>query len=96
MGALAAELPPSVPVLTLATAAEVALRERGYTIIGRGTSADVVELAAEAASTGAVPRVLVRVTATPGGSLIVIKSGLLGDETISRVILEAVLAKLGR
>lgn len=96
MGAIAAELPPSVPVLTLATAAEVVLRERGYTIIGRGTSADVVELAAEGASTGAVPRVLVRVANTPGGSLIVIKCGLLGDETTSRILLEAVLAKLGR
>lgn len=96
VGTLLAELPPEIPVQTAGSAAEQVLRNRGYTITSRGRTGDGVELIGEGPTIGSLPNVMIRITPSGGGALMAIKVGLIGEETVSRVLLEDVLRVLGR
>lgn len=82
-------------MLTVTAAAEVALRERGYSITHKATSSDTAALTAKGATVGAIAPLDVVITQTAAGTGIRVKQGAFGDEVGSRVILEAILAKLG-
>jgi hypothetical protein len=95
MGSLQVELPPRFDVLTVTAAAEVTLRERGYTITHKSANADRAAFYGRAATVGAIPQADVVVSQTAGGTGLSLKVGVFGDEVASRVLMEAILAKLG-
>lgn len=96
LGSLDAVLPPQVPMLTIAAAAEEALLARGYSIVSAEATADrcrVVGLGPQAAD---YERVIVAGSAAAAGPRVSVHVQPFGDEVASRVIMEALLARLGR
>lgn len=94
LGTLRCEVSPRVDVLTALAAAETALVGRGYTITKRTQTDDRAHLRAFQAGLGAAGGVQVEIANTPRGTGIVIGVEPLGDETTSRVLLEAIAVRL--
>lgn len=95
-GVLHAELPVNLDVLTVSAAAEVTLRERGYSITHRAGLADRAELLGSPGGGYSIPDVLVVVSNAAQGTGLAVKVMPLGDEVYARVLMESILNKLGR
>jgi hypothetical protein len=93
---LKTELPPEVSVEAVADAAEVTLIARGYTIERREVSGDRATVSAKQAGDGGWDRTVVRGRVTGAGTGLTVVIEPFGDEMISRAILDAILARLGR
>lgn len=95
LGTLEATLPPTVSVLAIGVAAENALRARGFTTTSRSASEDHFRMTARQAAAGMLDSVSVWVDTVPDGPGLRVRFEPLGDETRSRVLMEAILAELG-
>ncbi len=100
-GTLTARTGPEIDVLTLKAAAEQTLRARGYIITESFASADRMKIEASAPGEGGSgggrrDRTTIEAWHTPLGSKVTIESGVFGDETASKLILDEMLYRLGR
>lgn len=95
LGRLKAEVDPKVSILALSTAAEIALRERGYAIDSRSATQDRASVVAKRPLGPSWEQVQVFAYQTSSGSGLTIWVTPLGDEVTSRVIMESILTKLG-
>jgi hypothetical protein len=93
---LEAKLPPDVSPLTARAAAERTLRERGYVITDSYGTEDRFRIEAAGAGERRGERTAVEGWLIPGGSRLRVESGLFGDETAARSLLDGVLAAMGR
>lgn len=95
LGTLRADVDARIDVLTAASAAESALRARGYVMTGRSESGDWAYLRGRQARALAVDAVRIEIRHSPSGTRIAVSCEPFGDETTSRVLMEAILARLG-
>lgn len=93
---LAADLPPEVSVHAAAAAAQSALRGRGYIITRSEINSDSARIEARAHGDGTLEKTVIEASPRAGSMRIRVTSEPLGDETASRAILDAMLARLGR
>jgi hypothetical protein len=97
---LKTELPPEVAVESIAAAATVVLESRGYTIERSDVSSDRATVSAKMPGDGDLSRgfdrTTVRARVTGAGTGLTITVEPWGDEMISRALLDAILARLGR
>ena len=92
---LTADLPANVRVPSVAAAAELALRHRGYAVTISSKTEDFARIEGEAPQSGAFERVIVRARQTPGNTRVQIVAEPLGDQTLSRSLLDEMLSGLG-
>lgn len=93
---LTADLPPSVRVPAVVAAAQSAFRDRGYAIRSASATEDAGHVEAVPPDPGVLESMSMTVTLAGGGPRIKIVSQPLGDQTRSRIMLDAILARLGR
>jgi len=77
------------------SAADATLRRRGYSIKSGATTEDRGEVCGEPAASSDAASVRVNAFVVPGATRIGVKVGWLGDETLSRAIVDEVLQRLG-
>lgn len=97
---LSTELPDDVRVPAIIAAGEAALLSRGYSIVTRSATIDtgrVVGRRADGGLAGYVgfDRVIVSSKQSARGTRIWVVAEPLGDETLSRALLDAILVRLG-
>lgn len=92
---LTADLPPHIRVPSIAAAAEATLRHRGYGITTKASTEDYARVEGEGPRAGVLERVIVRARQTPGKTRVQIVAEPLGDQTLSRSVLDEILASLG-
>jgi hypothetical protein len=92
---LTADLPGNVRVPSVAAAAESALRHRGYSVTLASKTEDYARVEAEPPNAGLFERVIVRARQTPSKTRVEIVAEPLGDQTLSRSLLDEMLAGLG-
>ncbi len=96
-GALEAVLEEPVPVRSVMAAAEAALRDRGYTITLRRTTDEAGRIEAKAPSRELGRKWVVETRATGGGGTsLSVKPGGWDNEAGAEVLMDAILALLGR
>lgn len=100
-GTLTARTGREINVLTIKAAAEQTLRARGYIITESFASADRMKIEASGPGEGGSgggrrDRTTIEAWHTPAGSKLTIESGVFGDETASKLILDEMLYRLGR
>ncbi len=95
LGTLKAEISPQVSVVAATTAAEIALRQRGYTIESRVGTHDEGLVVARRARAALWESVRVSTYLTPSGTGLSVWVTPVGEEVTSRVVMEAILARLG-
>jgi hypothetical protein len=93
---LSTDLPPQVRVPSVAAAAEMALRHRGYAVTRSPTTEDYARIEGEAPNPGWCEKVVIRARQTPSRTRIEIIAEPLGDQTLSRAVLDEMLVALGR
>jgi hypothetical protein len=93
---LTADLPPSVRVPAVVAAAQSVFRDRGYAIRSVAATEDSGHVEAVPPDPGVLESMSVSVTLAGGGPRIKIISEPLGNQVRSRIILDAILARLGR
>lgn len=91
---LTSDLPPQVRVPSIAAAAEATLRHRGYSVTSTATE-DYMRVEGEAPNAGWGERVVIRARQTPGKTRVEITAQPLGDQVLSRAVLDELLASLG-
>lgn len=96
LGVLECELPDAVRVPAIMAAAEGALRGRGYSISSKASTDDRGRIYARAPRDSSVEGVSIEARVTSTGHRVSIHIDPLGDDTRSRVLLDDVLARLGR
>lgn len=90
---LAADLPAGVRVPAVIAAADAALRGRGYAVTQRTASMDRGCVIARRHGSGLLEEVVVEARLTGPGTLVKIKCCPIGDEAVSRAILDAMLIR---
>lgn len=95
-GTLSAGLPPDLPVLTAAAAAESALRARGYVVVRRTSTADLARLEGRRSGENSWDKAVITVRRSADGIAMDVKSEPWGNEPESRALLDAALARIGR
>ncbi len=96
LGTVQATLGPEVRVLTIAAAAERAVRARGLTVVRRNASEDSAVIEAEQRrGAGGYERVLVWVSTQAAGPGLAVRVEPFGDEPRARVVMEGILVELG-
>jgi hypothetical protein len=93
---LTAEIPGAVPVQAVSSAAQSALRARGYTITSASASGDYTRVTAATPRAGILDQLVVRGRLSSDATRIEVTVEPFGDETRSRAVLDAILASLGR
>jgi hypothetical protein len=97
---LKTELPPDVAVESIAAAATAVLEARGYTIERSDVSSDRATISAKMPGDGelsrGLDRTVVRSRITGAGTGLTVTVEPWGEEMISRALLDAILARLGR
>lgn len=94
-GTLEADLPQSVRVPAVLGAADAALRRRGYSVPSGAATEDRGEVRGEPSAQSDASSVRVNAWIVPGATRVGVKVGWVGDETLSRAILDEVLQRLG-
>lgn len=94
-GTLRTQLDPRIGVLAVLDAAEVELRARGYAIDDRTASDDTAGLTARQSAQDAWSNVRVSARHRAQGTELAVFAAPLGDEVTSRVLMEAIVARLG-
>ncbi len=94
-GDLDADLPMSCRVPAVIAAADATLRRRGYSVSSGATTEDRGEVRGEPAPQSDAPSVRIDAYVVPGATRISIKVGFLGNETLSRAILDEILQRFG-
>ncbi len=92
---LSTDLPPQVRVPSIAAAAEMALRHRGYSVTHTPTTEDYARIEGEAPKSGWCERIVIRARQTPSTTRVEVVAEPLGDQTLSRAVLDELLANLG-
>lgn len=92
---LTADLPGEIRVPSVAAAAELALRHRGYGVTRSQTTEDFVKIEGEGPQSGFCEKVVIRARQIPSKTRVEIVAEPLGDQTLSRSILDEMLAGLG-
>lgn len=92
---LTADLPRQVRVPSVAAAAEVALRHRGYAVTKAPTTEDFARVEGEPPKAGWGERVVVRARQTSAYTRVEVIAQPLGDQVLSRSLLDEMLANLG-
>lgn len=96
-GALEAQIPEPLPVRSAGAAAEATLRERGYMITSVRTTDDLVRVEARPPSREGGKRWVVESRATSDGqTLLSVECRPWGEDGASRVMMDAILQRLGR
>ena len=93
---LSADLTDGVSVRAAAAAGESALRSRGYVVTRSDTTSDHARIEAKSHGAGTFSKVVFEARAIGGGSRVSVTSEPFGNESVSRSLLDAVLARLGR
>lgn len=93
---LSADIDDGLTVRAAAAAAESALRARGYVITSSETTSDRARIEAKASGDGAFDKMVFDARGTATGTRISLTAEPFGDETRSRTVLDAMLARLGR
>jgi hypothetical protein len=93
---LEAELDRSVSTLTVQAAAEQTLRARGYVITGASRTAEMTRITAQTGGADSTDRIVVETWPKGRATGLSITCEPWGDEAQSRMVLDAVLARLGR
>ncbi len=93
---LSADLTDGVSVRAAAAAGESALRSRGYIVTRSDTTSDHARIEAKSHGSGALSKVVFEARAIGGGSRVSVTSEPFGNESVSRSLLDATLARLGR
>jgi len=93
---LTADLPPEVRVPSVAAAAEITLRRRGYGVTRSQATEDFAKIEGEAPRSGYCEYVVIRARQIPNGTRVDIVAEPIGDQTLSRSLLDEMLAGLGR
>lgn len=96
LGNLTCELPDSVRVPAIMAAAEASLRARGYSISSKSTTDDHGRIYARAPREFAIEGVSIETSVTSAGHQVTIHVDPFGDQARSRVLLDDILARLGR
>jgi len=94
-GTLDADLPVRFRVPAVISAANATLRRRGYSIASAAATEDRGEVRGEPAASSDAASVTVSSWVVPGATRVGIKVGFLGDETLSRAILDEILQTVG-
>lgn len=92
---LKADLPPSIRVPGAIAAAGSALRSRGYAVVSSEATEDKGRVVATAPGATMGERTVVTVRQTDTGVRVSITAEPFGDESRSRLVLDAMLARLG-
>lgn len=96
-GALEATIPEPLPIRSVAAAAEATLRDRGYMILSSRTTDDSARIEARPPSRDLGRRWIVLAQATPDAqTLLSVEREPWGDDGASRVMMDAILQRLGR
>ena len=95
-GTLTANLPQTVSVSQVHAAAESVLLDRGYSIEGSACTLDNARVRARSRVDGRDETTTIAARVIPSGVRVAIEAGLLGDEAVSRALLDDLLARLGR
>jgi len=93
---LSADLPEGVSVRAAAAAGESALRSRGYVITRSDTTSDRSRIEAKAHGDGWLDKIVFEASAAGAGTRTSFTTEPFGDETVSRALMDAMLARLGR
>jgi hypothetical protein len=96
LGTLTCNLGDDVRVPAIMAAAEGALRGRGYSISSKASTDDRGRIYARAPRESQIEGVSIEARVTSAGHEVVIHVDPLGDDARSRVLLDDVLARLGR
>ncbi len=96
LGTLTCDLPDTVRVPAIMAAAEGALRGRGYSITSKASTDDRGRIYARAPRDSRVEGVSIEARVTSAGHQVSIHFDPLGDDARSRVLLDDLLARLGR
>ncbi len=94
-GTLEADLPIRCRVPAVIGAADASLRRRGYAVASGGATEDSGEVRGEPAPSSDAASVTVGARAVPGATRVSVKVGLIGNETLSRAILDEILQRFG-
>lgn len=94
-GSLAADLPRSTRVPAVVGAADAALRHRGYSITSAAATEEEGAVHAVPPASGGGRGVGVWARAIGEGTRVKVKVGLVGNEALSRAVLEDILRRLG-
>lgn len=95
LGTLRTQLDPRIGVLAVVDAAEIELRARGYAIDDRSASDDAASLSARQSAQDAWSNVRVSARHRAQGTELAVFAAPFGDEVTSRVLMEAIVARLG-
>jgi hypothetical protein len=90
------ELEPTVSVVTATTAAEQALRARGYSIAASSTSEDRGVVIGKHSGAREFEKAVVESRVTKTGTSIAVRLEPFGDEAASYAIMDALLSRIGR
>lgn len=93
---LSADLPAGVSVRSAAAAGESALRSRGYIVTRADTTSDRARIEAKAHGDGWLDKVVFEARIAGAGTRAGFTVEPFGDETASRALMDAMLARLGR
>ena len=93
---LSTELPGGVRVPSVAAAAEMALRHRGYSITSKASTEDYARIEGEPPKSGWGEKLVIRARQTPSNTKVEIVAEPLGDQTLSRSVLDEMLVALGQ
>lgn len=93
---LSADLTDGVSVRAAAAAAESALRSRGYVITSSNTTADRSRIEAKSSGDGIFDKMVFEAAVITGGTRASFTAEPFGNESTSRAVLDAMLARLGR
>lgn len=93
-GSLEADLPDRVRVPAALSAAEAVLRRRGYAVKSGAWTEDDGEVRGVPAPQSDAGSVRVRAWIVPYGTRVGISVGMLGDESLSRAIMDEILQRL--
>lgn len=93
---LSADLPAGISVRAAAAAGESALRSRGYIVTRSDTTSDRSRIEAKAHGDGFLDKVVFEAGIAGAATRVSFTAEPFGDEAVSRALMDALLARLGR
>jgi hypothetical protein len=88
-------LPPEVSVPSAIAASEQTVRSRGYSVVSSTATDDLGRLICRPPRSDSFPRVNIQSQRTGPGTALTIEVEPLGDQELSRSLLDAIMQRLG-
>ena len=92
---LTTDLPKEVRVPSVAAAAELALRRRGYGVTRSQATEDFMKIEGEGPRSGLCEKIVIRARQVPNKTRVEIIAEPLGDQVISRSLMDEMLVAMG-